>query len=93
MGTFNGGIFENPDEKTFINLAEILGITYQEVVMLSPRIEEIKCHPGEFRQGYKIIFSTKSGKQLIRKLTFKVTRVASAYEIFLANPYLFDTPF
>ena len=85
------GVYDELIDKieTYKSLATILGISYHEVIKLSPEVEETKSKSRGIRTGYKIILNSASEK-ILKKLTFRVYKGERGHEIPMPNPFLFS---
>jgi hypothetical protein len=90
METFEDGISLRTQQEACHTLSEILGISYNEVLKLSPKVEKILSSSGKEKIGYKITISTNSSKQIRKKLTFRTYKGRDGYEIVMKNPFLFE---
>ena len=76
--------------KTFRTISKVLGISYEELVTLSPMIEGTAGFSSEKRPGYKIIISNESSQEIIRKMMCRASKGNNGYEIFIGNPFLLN---
>ena len=90
MDRINDRPLTKKEVDTYNTLAIILGISYQEVLKLSPKVEETKCHSGNTRTGYRIIISSDSSELIMEKLNFRSSKGQMGHEILMPNPYLFE---